>query len=140
MGYNQLNYADLKGSCHILEGAINHPGPRPISEASHHRGLWMIHSVISESVNFCAPLGDTWSFPPEPEHMIIHLTLCFMGFSLWIKVVAVTLMWASKFLLLSPGPWVVISFCYLILYFCTSSPNFFCKYIVNQMKRFQSRP
>lgn len=63
-----------------------------------------------------------------------------MGFSLWIKVVAVTLMWTSKLLVLSLGPWVVISFCYFILSFCISSFNFFWKYIVNQMKKFQSRP
>lgn len=41
MGHNWLNYADMRGSCHILEGIMTHrwhpEPPWPIAEAFHRR-------------------------------------------------------------------------------------------------------
>lgn len=89
------------------------------------RGLCMIHSDATDCIEF--PLrGGTWTFPPEPECIVSHWSLCFVGFSYpqQIKTVAITVTNAHfecNNQVSSLDPQVVFSFLYTIF----SSPLFF---------------
>lgn len=58
MGHNRLSCADVRGSCHVLEGVKNHQ--RPLK-------CHMIRSVASDNVKL--PHQRRYlGVPSEPEH------------------------------------------------------------------------